>query len=193
MVVQAWCQAVALLLYCMVLININDKIMTKDFYTESQLMTMPLKILRNLDIDNKEQEDIVLKVVTRRLSVLPPSQPIFRKDVPDIQNPEEEAHWQQIINERTAKLRPAPIFAEDSPSEGLQGQAGTVEILNPSDENFDPTKLELANETEEKVVKPTSVQARIAELEKPVMGTPITFTGGVPSHLTQKPRSSRKK
>ena len=42
-----------------------------EFYTENQLMTMPLKVVRSLDIQDKNQESLVQKVVDRRLAALP--------------------------------------------------------------------------------------------------------------------------
>lgn len=93
--------------------------MKKDFYTEQELMTMPLAVVRGLDFETKEQEKLVQRVVDRRLSDLPPSQPIYRRDVPDIETPEQELEWQAKIDARTAKLRPkmeeAPV--ETPPSE----------------------------------------------------------------------------
>lgn len=135
---------------------------------------MPLKVVRALDIDTKEQEEMVQKVVNIRLNTLPPVSPIFRKDVPDIQSPLEEAHWQEIIDQRTAKLKP---MLEDEPTE-----EPVVEPLEPDAPDFDPSKVDLAP----KEVKETSLSRRIKEMEKPVAGQPVTLKGGVSSKLTKK-------
>jgi len=93
--------------------------MKKDFYTEQELMTMPLAVVRGLDFETKEQEQLVQRVIDRRFQNLPPSQPIYRRDVPDIETPEQEAEWQATIDARAAKLKPKmeEIPLETPPSE----------------------------------------------------------------------------
>lgn len=159
-------------------------------YTERELMSMPLKIVRNLDIDTPDQEALVAKVVERRVSALPPSQPIYRKDIPDIQTPEQELEWQEVINKRMAKLRPALMEIDGLPKE-------EVPVLDPEAEDFDPGKVDLAPEEKENPVAPVSresaLQKRIREIETPVAGKPITLSGGVNSKLVRRTPTTKKK
>ena len=153
-------------------------------YTESELMSMPLKIVRNLDFDTKEQETLIQTVVNRRLSVLPPSQAISRRDVPEIQNQEEEKEWQRIIDERTAKLRPS-----------LMDIPAPTAMINPDADDFDPSKLDLADKTGE---GESIVMGKIGAIKSSdgltsTPGKPITLKGGVPSQLTRRPGRQAKK
>jgi hypothetical protein len=106
--------------------------MKKDFYTEQELMTMPLAVVRGLDFETKEHEKLVQKVVDRRLQDLPPSTPIYRKDVPDIETIEQELEWQAKIDARAAKLKPR---MEETPSETppseTPGEETTTETTEP--------------------------------------------------------------
>lgn len=147
-------------------------------YTEQQLVSMPLTILRNLDLQSKEEERLVQKVVEQRLQKMPPSTPVYRNDVPDISSPEEEKVWQEKINERMAKLNPS---------------IKPLEALNPEADNFDPTTVEVAQKESEGtpiiLSKKSALQKRIDEAERIQEGTPVTLGGGVSTALRGRPRN----
>lgn len=88
--------------------------MTK-FYTESELMRMPISRVRNLDIRDSNEEALVQKVVDIRVSSMPLPQAVNRRDVPDIKTVEEEAKWQKVVDERETKARLGMITAELEP------------------------------------------------------------------------------
>lgn len=147
------------------------------FHTEAELRSMPLGTLRNLDVHSSEEEQMVQKVINSRMADLPPSSPIYRGDVPEIQNQEQEQEWQKVIDERTAKLKPKMETPDAGP-----------EVLNPSALDFDPTKVDLAPDEKpvEAKIRKSPLQRRIEEIEKPTMGAPITFSGGIPKALKVK-------
>ena len=60
-------------------------------YTKEQLMAMPLNKLRLIDINSKEEEDLVQAVVRLKEVQNPPQTPVNTLDVPDIKTAEEEA------------------------------------------------------------------------------------------------------
>lgn len=162
-----------------------------EFYTESQLMSMPLKVVRSLDIQDKIQESLVQRVVDRRLAVLPPSQNINRRDVPDIKTPDEEAHWQEIMDERTAKLRPQLMSIDNANVDKIK-EYKQVDMLDPESASFNPDKVEMADKASDQTPdisatgRAQTVAERIKELEKPVEGRPLTLSGGVSSKLVGK-------
>ncbi len=138
----------------------------RSFYTEQELMSMPLQVLRGLDIETKDQETLVQKVVNRRVAALPPSSPIFRRDVPDIENQEQEKEWQQKINERTARLKPR--MEDESPESQPEPQE-------------DPTPAEPAP------IEPTQPVARMREsdMAQPTgEGSPLILSSTVNSALS---------
>ena len=75
-------------------------------YTKEQLMAMPLNKLRLIDINSKEEEDLVQAVVRLKEVQNPPQTPVNTLDVPDIKTAEEEAKWQKILDDRRAGLKP---------------------------------------------------------------------------------------
>lgn len=76
-------------------------------FTREELLKMPLRRLRLIDIQSVEEEKIVQEVVDIKVAQEPPAMEISRIDVPDITTPEQEKHWQKIIDERSAKLKPS--------------------------------------------------------------------------------------
>ncbi len=123
-------------------------------YSREQLMTMPLVAIRGLDIDTPQQQELVQEVVNIKLASLPVQRPIYRKDVPDIQTPQEEARWQTIINAREAKIR-GQVVAEDVPS--VPAPADLPEA--PAEPVAPPNEAGMAQPTGE--------------------GDPVTFSSGV--------------
>ena len=75
--------------------------------SKEELMTMPLTILRNQQIQTQEEEKLVQEIVNMRAEETPIGNDIYRNDVisANIQTPEEEAKWQKIIDERVAKIK----------------------------------------------------------------------------------------
>lgn len=93
--------------------------MRQNFFTEQELMTMPLGKLRRLDITTPEEEARVQKVVDARVgSSFEANRVSLRKDL-DIQNPDQEARWDRELAQRIAEMKPqksmAQIKAEDQP------------------------------------------------------------------------------
>ena len=83
-------------------------------YTKEQLMAMPLNKLRLIDINSKEEEDLVQAVVRLKEVQNPPQTPVNVLDVPDIKTAEEEAKWQKILDDRRAGLKPQVEVKSDA-------------------------------------------------------------------------------
>ena len=134
-------------------------------------MVMPMGILTNLDVKDKVEENLLQKVVNIRLQKMPPTREVFRKDVPDIQNQKQEAEWQAKIDARMAKLKPLPL-------------------LDPTADDFNPSKVEVASEEKEKTVitvpSKSALQKRIEDAERIVEGKPIVLGGGVAPQLVKR-------
>ena len=76
------------------------------FPTKDEMMQMSVAKLRLIDINNKEEEDLVQAVVRLKEVQNPPQTPVNTLDVPDIKTAEEEAKWQKILDDRRAGLKP---------------------------------------------------------------------------------------
>lgn len=154
-------------------------------------MKMPLKIIRSLDVQNPEQEATLQRVVDRRLAVMPPSTPINRRDVPDIKTPAEEKRWQEIMDERTAKLRPQLMTIDNTHVDKIKAYQ-EVDLIDPESDSFNPDTVEMAQKAVDQYTdisasgQAKTVAQRIADLEKPVAGKPITIGGGVSRKLVSK-------
>jgi len=83
-------------------------------YTKEQLMAMPLNKLRLIDINSKEEEDLVQAVVRLKEVQNPPQTPVNTLDVPDIKTAEDEAKWQKILDDRRAGLKPQVEVKSDA-------------------------------------------------------------------------------
>ncbi len=114
-------------------------------------MAMPLVALRGIDTETPAQEQLIQQVVTEKMAVLPPQRPVYRKDVPDIKTPEQEMHWQEIIDKRTRMIKG---IAEETPVTEPVG-----EPIPDEPEPTIPDESSLAQPTEE--------------------GTPVTMNSGV--------------
>lgn len=84
------------------------------FPTKEELRSMSLARLRLIDVKNIDEETIVQEIVNEKTKILPPTQEISRKGIPDIKTPEEEAKFQKVIDERIAKIRGETNIPEDS-------------------------------------------------------------------------------
>ena len=76
------------------------------FPTKDEMMQMSVAKLRLIDINNKEEEDLVQAVVRLKEVQNSPQTPVNTLDVPDIKTAEEEAKWQKILDDRRAGLKP---------------------------------------------------------------------------------------
>ena len=94
-------------------------------YTKEQLMAMPLNKLRLIDINSKEEEDLVQAVVRLKEVQNPPQTPIKTSDVPDIYNSTEEAKWQKILDDRRAGLKPQVEVKSDE--SGIEIKVASIE------------------------------------------------------------------
>ncbi len=131
--------------------------MLKEF-TKEQLMAMPLVALRGIDVESPQQEQLIQQVVTEKLAVLPPQRPVYRKDVPDIKTPEQELHWQEIIDKRTRLIKgiSEPDIGKEEPVE--DEPIPDEPVVGPEEPTL-PDESTLAQPTEE--------------------GTPVTMNSGV--------------
>lgn len=75
------------------------------FPTVEEIKAMPLSRIRNLDIRTKEQEEIVQKIMNEKVGAAPIPTPVYRGDVPDIKNVQDEKKWQEVIDLREKKLK----------------------------------------------------------------------------------------
>jgi hypothetical protein len=62
-------------------------------FTRENLMTMPIVKLREIDIYEKEEEDLVQEVLQVKLVRAPRAVPIKNLHIPDIFNKEDEKIW----------------------------------------------------------------------------------------------------
>lgn len=103
-------------------------------FTRDELSAMPIRRLRNLDIRDGDEEKLVQEIVDAKLAKMPPERTVYRKDVPDIKNAEEEAKWQKVIDERTAKAKGKMISDPD-------------DIMRPIGDVISPAPDEIPDET----------------------------------------------
>lgn len=82
--------------------------MRASFYTRDQLAAMPLKILRNIDIKEKDEELLVQEIVNAKLAKMPPENVALNRasDITDFKSSEEEQAFQKVIDERAKKNVP---------------------------------------------------------------------------------------
>jgi len=109
-----------------------------DFPSRERLMTMPINRLRQVDIHNLEEEEIVAEILSARMAKLPPQRKVKLR-VPDINTPEEEKIWQARIDRLQAKQRKATL------KESVDGEE--TKPLNTEDVFHGPNgDVELAEE-----------------------------------------------
>ena len=78
----------------------------RNFPTLEQLKDMSINQIKALDIQSKEEEDAVQKILTIKMKDAPVPHQVYRGDVPDIRTKEDELKWQKIITARENSLRP---------------------------------------------------------------------------------------
>ena len=82
------------------------------------IATLPLHILRGVDVDSPEEENLVQEVIHSKLSVLPPEQVVYINDIVKKMDedtnmtPEKEAEYQKQIDERVNAVKNEPIKTE---------------------------------------------------------------------------------
>ncbi len=88
-------------------------------YTEEQLMEMPMKFLRQLDIQNVDEEKLVQKVLNARFKDMPAVTPMnFSSSETDNLTVEKEKELQAKIDARNARLK-AQLEGEEPESAPL--------------------------------------------------------------------------
>ena len=92
--------------------------MRNSFPSEEELGGMSLTRLRMLDIQEKDEEELVQKIVSAKEAKNPPIAKVFRGDFPDINSPEQEAQYQKIVNERAGITKAeVPVTEAPKPAE----------------------------------------------------------------------------
>lgn len=79
--------------------------MRTSFPTRDQLSAMSIALLRVVDIQEKDEEELVQEILNSKIKMSPPQKEVKVSDIPDIKTPEEEAKWQKIVDERAAKMK----------------------------------------------------------------------------------------
>ncbi len=113
-------------------------------YTREELMKMPLKIVRGLDIRTIEEEKLIQEVVNSRASV---AQPVvkFNQIVPDIKNGEQEKEWQDKIDRFNSENTPveAKIALAENELNTIEKEVKEEVIVQPTTVMVDTTKGEI--------------------------------------------------
>lgn len=126
-------------------------------------MTMPINRLRQVDIHNLEEEEIVAEILSARMAKLPPQRKVKLR-VPDINTPEEEKIWQARIDRLQAKQRKATLKQEVDGEETkplntedvFQGPTGNVELAEEEKEEGEQVDNQSSeNDSSGKVISDT--------------------------------------
>lgn len=110
--------------------------MRQNFFTEQELMVMPLGKLRRLDINSPDEEAKVQEIVNRRVGVdFEANRVTLRKDL-DIQTPEQEAKWDKELAQRIAEMKPQQLAEiEEQP---MMEQASDEPVAEPKEDEKEP-------------------------------------------------------
>lgn len=134
-------------------------------YSREQLMDMPMSILRNVDIQNADEERIVQDVLNTRLKDMPVGVSMsFPASVTDgIKTVEDEMRLQKIMDDRRMKLKAHVIGAttpeeeeEEAPSpeeEDMEAPTSPAADVTPVEEPLVPPSTEPLPEPSEVVGK----------------------------------------
>jgi hypothetical protein len=115
-------------------------------YTVEQLKEMPVQILRGLNIETREEEELVQSILNTRMADMPLVNPMnFTSGATDQLTPEKEAELQAKIDARNATLKAqfVPMSSEE---------VAPVEVV--PDMVTEPAPLEVAPETVEVIPEP---------------------------------------
>lgn len=112
-------------------------------YTEQQLMDMPMKFLRNLDIETGEDEKLVQRVLNTRLKDMPVENPVvFPSSVTDNMTIEKERELQARIDARNSRMKAQLKTDEEIP------QIDEVESQPLPDPTEEPKETEPTTEVD---------------------------------------------
>lgn len=115
-------------------------------YTKEELMKMPLKIVRGLDIRTADEEALIQEVVNSRASI---AQPVvkFNQIVPDIKTAEQEQEWQKKIDKFNEENTPieAKIVNAEKMLEGVKEIIETVQVAPTEVPPVVPTVVTVSN------------------------------------------------
>lgn len=79
--------------------------MRNSFPTREQLSGMSLNQLRLIDVQEKDEEDLLQEIISLKVAAIPPVAEVFRGDFPDIVTPEQEENYQKIVDERAGIVK----------------------------------------------------------------------------------------
>lgn len=117
------------------------------FPNRETLEAMPISVLRQIDIKEKDEEEIVQEILSKKLSQSPAAVKEINFIIPDIKTKAEEDYWQKKIDEARGKQR------EDIALQGKMPEAQIVETPVIPDEAI-PSEVKTEEKPIESVVKP---------------------------------------
>jgi hypothetical protein len=106
--------------------------MRGSFPSRDQLSGMSIQRLRLIDIQEKDEELLVQEILDAKLTKEPPAGKVFRGDIPDIYNGEDEAKYQKVIDERVNALKPKTEVKIESKIEPIVSS----KVVEPIKEGF---------------------------------------------------------
>lgn len=77
--------------------------MRKSFPSREQLETMSLARLRLIDIQERDEEEMLQFIINQKSEGKETTANVFRGDIPDIKTPEDEKKWQEVLDKRASK------------------------------------------------------------------------------------------
>jgi len=163
--------------------------------SKEELMAMPLVALRGIDVDTPQQQELLQEIVNIKLAGMPVQRPVYRRDVPDIQTPQEEAKWQEIMRQREAKIRNQEVTAPvESPA--VEAPVAPVEtpVVVPSTAPVEPVPVEptaptIPDTTPYQVPTPPDESGMAQATGE---GEPVTMAMGVSPRLTKSGKPDRR-
>ncbi len=119
-------------------------------YTKEELMKMPLKIVRGLDIKTIEEEKLIQEVVNAKTGFAQSTVKFDYRNVPDIKNAAQEKEWQTKIDEFNAKHTPVENKIAEA-EKVLEQVKEEVKVEAPVEQIVTPTVITVQNG---EIVKP---------------------------------------
>jgi hypothetical protein len=159
--------------------------MTKELSKE-ELMAMPLVALRGIDVDTPQQQELLQEIVNIKLAGMPVQRPVYRKDVPDIQTPQEEAKWQEIMRQREAKIRNQDVPAPEVPAEVPTAPVEAPVVVPPT------APVEPAPAAPAAPVQAPTTPDESGMAQATGEGEPVTMAIGVSPRLTKSGKPDRR-
>jgi hypothetical protein len=87
--------------------------MRNTFPTKEQLLGMSIAQLRLIDIQEPDEEQLLQEIISAKEVENPPIAKVYRGDIPDITNQEQEAKYQELIDKR-AGVQPVTVSQEEA-------------------------------------------------------------------------------